>query len=45
LRDQTGSDIVGLMFLAGTAAIGMLIVIALAYNPAIRRNLATRAAV
>jgi MFS transporter, ACS family, tartrate transporter len=44
LRDQTGSDVVGLMFLAGTAAIGMLIVIALAYNPAISRNLAVRAA-
>uniref|UniRef100_Q07PJ2 Major facilitator superfamily MFS_1 n=1 Tax=Rhodopseudomonas palustris (strain BisA53) TaxID=316055 RepID=Q07PJ2_RHOP5 len=44
LRDQTGSDVVGLMFLAGSAAIGMLIVIVLAYNSAISRNLATRAA-
>jgi nitrate/nitrite transporter NarK len=43
LRDQTGSDIAGLMFLAGTAAVGMLIVIVLGYNPAISRNLRARA--
>jgi hypothetical protein len=30
------------MFLAGTAVIGMLIVILLRYNPAISRNLAAR---
>jgi D-galactonate transporter len=39
LRDQTGSDVAGLMFLAGTAVIGMLIVMLLGYNPAISRNL------
>jgi MFS transporter, ACS family, tartrate transporter len=39
LRDHTGSDFAGLMFLAATAAVGMLIVIGLAYNPAINRNL------
>jgi D-galactonate transporter len=44
LRDQTGSDVAGLMFLAGTAVIGMLIVVALGYNSAISRNLAARPA-
>src|SRR3954468_11978556 len=39
LRDHTGSDLAGLVFLAGCALIGMLIVLLLAANPAIRRNL------
>jgi MFS family permease len=43
LRDQTGSDAAGLMFLAGTALIGMLIVIILGSTPAISRNLHARA--
>jgi nitrate/nitrite transporter NarK len=42
LRDQTGGDFAGLVFLAGTAVIGMLIVIVLGYNPAISRNLRAR---
>jgi len=40
LRDHTGSDVVGLIFLAGCALVGMLIVLLLGYNPAISRNLA-----
>lgn len=40
LRDYTGSDFVGLLFLAGCAFVGMVIVFLLGYNPAISRNLA-----
>jgi ACS family tartrate transporter-like MFS transporter len=40
LRDHTGSDVAGLIFLAGCAFIGMLIVLVLGANTAIRRNLA-----
>jgi nitrate/nitrite transporter NarK len=40
LRDHTGSDVAGLMFLAGCACAGMVIVLLLGYNPIIRRNLA-----
>jgi ACS family tartrate transporter-like MFS transporter len=42
LRDHTGSDVAGLIFLAGCAFIGMLIVLLLGYNPAISRNLAAK---
>jgi ACS family tartrate transporter-like MFS transporter len=42
LRDHTGSDVAGLVFLAGCAFIGMLIVLLLGYSPAIRRSLAAR---
>jgi D-galactonate transporter len=41
LRDQTGSDAAGLIFLAGCAFVGLVLVILLGMNPAIRRNLAT----
>ena len=44
LRDYTGGDVAGLIFLAGCAFIGMLIVLLLGYNPAISRNLATTTA-
>jgi len=44
LRDYTGTDVAGLIFLAGCAVIGMLIVLLLGYNPAISRNLATTTA-
>jgi ACS family tartrate transporter-like MFS transporter len=44
LRDQTGSDVAGLIFLAGCAFVGMLIVVLLGYNPAISRNLAASTA-
>ena len=44
LRDQTGSDVAGLIFLAGCGYIGMLIVLLLGYNPAISRSLEARAA-
>lgn len=44
LRDQTGSDVAGLIFLAGCAFVGMLIVLLLGYNPAISRNLAASTA-
>ena len=40
LRDHTGNDVVGLMFLAGCAFVGMVIVFLLGLNPAISRNLA-----
>jgi ACS family tartrate transporter-like MFS transporter len=40
LRDQTGTDVAGLIFLAGCAFIGMIIVLLLKMNPAISRNLA-----
>lgn len=40
LRDYTGSDFVGLLFLAGCAFVGMVVVFLLGYNPAISRNLA-----
>jgi ACS family tartrate transporter-like MFS transporter len=40
LRDHTGSDVAGLIFLAGCGFIGMLIVLLLGYNPAISRSLA-----
>jgi hypothetical protein len=40
LRDYTGSDLAGLLFLAGSAFVGMVIVFLLGYNPAISRNLA-----
>jgi MFS family permease len=39
LRDHTGTDVAGLIFLAGCAFVGMLIVLVLGYNPAISRNL------
>jgi ACS family tartrate transporter-like MFS transporter len=44
LRDHTGSDVAGLIFLAGCGFIGMLIVLLLGYNPAISRSLAARTA-
>jgi nitrate/nitrite transporter NarK len=44
LRDHTGSDVAGLIFLAGCGFIGMLIVLLLGYNPAISRSLAAGAA-
>ena len=40
LRDHTGTDVAGLMFLAGCAFVGMVIVLLLGYNPVISRNLA-----
>jgi ACS family tartrate transporter-like MFS transporter len=40
LRDHTGSDAVGLLFLAGCAFVGMVIVLLIGYNSAISRNLA-----
>jgi MFS transporter, ACS family, tartrate transporter len=42
LRDHTGGDVAGLMFLAGCALIGMLIVLLLGTNSAISRSLATQ---
>jgi MFS transporter, ACS family, tartrate transporter len=42
LRDHTGSDVAGLIFLAGCGFIGMLIVLLLGYNPAISRSLAAQ---
>jgi ACS family tartrate transporter-like MFS transporter len=42
LRDHTGSDVAGLIFLAGCALIGMLIVLLLCTNPAISRSLAAQ---
>jgi ACS family tartrate transporter-like MFS transporter len=44
LRDHTGSDVAGLIFLAGCALIGMLIVLLLGTNSAISRSLATQPA-
>jgi len=44
LRDHTGSDVVGLVFLAGCAVVGMVIVLLLGYNPAISRNLSAQTA-
>jgi len=44
LRDHTGSDVAGLIFLAGCALVGMLIVLALGANTAIKRNLAATTA-
>ena len=44
LRDHTGSDFAGLIFLACCAVIGMLLVLLLSYNPAISRNLAAKPA-
>ena len=44
LRDYTGSDFAGLLFLAGCAFVGMVIVFLLGYNPAISRNLAAGSA-
>jgi MFS transporter, ACS family, tartrate transporter len=43
LRDHTGTDFAGLMFLAGCAFVGMVIVLLLGYNQAISRNLAANA--
>jgi ACS family tartrate transporter-like MFS transporter len=40
LRDYTGTDVAGLIFLAGCGFVGMIIVLLLGYNPAISRNLA-----
>jgi ACS family tartrate transporter-like MFS transporter len=42
LRDYTGSDLSGLIFLAGSAFIGMLIVLLLGNNAAVSRSLAAR---
>jgi MFS transporter, ACS family, tartrate transporter len=39
LRDHTGSDMAGLMFLAGCAFVGMTLVLLLGYNAVISRNL------
>ena len=44
LRDYTGADVAGLVFLAGCAFVGMVIVLLLGYNPAISRNLAATTA-
>jgi len=44
LRDYTGADVTGLVFLAGCAFVGMVIVLLLGYNPAISRNLAATTA-
>jgi ACS family tartrate transporter-like MFS transporter len=44
LRDHTGSDTAGLVFLAACAFIGMVIVLLLGFNPAVRRSLRARAA-
>lgn len=44
LRDHTGSDFAGLMFLSGCAFIGMVIVLLLGYNKAISQNLVASAA-
>jgi MFS transporter, ACS family, tartrate transporter len=44
LRDYTGADVAGLIFLAGCAFVGMVIVLLLGYNPAISRNLAATTA-
>jgi ACS family tartrate transporter-like MFS transporter len=37
LKDQTGSDFAGLMFLAGCAVVGAVIVFVLGHNPALER--------
>jgi nitrate/nitrite transporter NarK len=42
LRDHTGTDVAGLIFLAGCALIGMLIVLLLGTNSTISRSLATQ---
>jgi MFS transporter, ACS family, tartrate transporter len=44
LRDYTGSDFASLMFLAGCAFVGMVVVLLLGYNQAISRNLAANTA-
>ena len=41
LRDHTGNNVAGLIFLAEYGFIGMLIELLLGYNAAISRNLAT----
>jgi ACS family tartrate transporter-like MFS transporter len=43
-RDYTGSDFAGLMFHAGCAFVGMVVVLLLGYNQAISRNLAANTA-
>jgi MFS transporter, ACS family, tartrate transporter len=37
LRDRTGGDVAGLMFLAGCAVVGIVIVLVLGHNPALER--------
>src|SRR6185437_6037925 len=37
LRDKTGGDVAGLMFLAGCAVVGIVIVLVLGHNPALER--------
>ena len=37
LRDWTGTDFAGLIFLAGCAVVGAIIVLALGHNPALER--------
>jgi nitrate/nitrite transporter NarK len=44
LRDYTGTDVAGLIFLATCAFVGMILVLVLGYNPAISRNLAATTA-
>lgn len=43
LRDATGSDLTGLMFLAGCAVVGIVIVLVLGHNPALERAAPTPA--
>jgi nitrate/nitrite transporter NarK len=44
LKDQTGSDFAGMMFLAGCAVVGAVIVLVLGHNPALEHAPTTKGA-